>query len=109
MDALLLSGGIDSIALAAWLRPWFGITINYGQLSARAEICAAEHVASQMGIRHFVIHVDCASLGSGDLVGGSAHSLAPASDWWPFRNQLLLTISAMHAVRLGVKRLLLGT
>jgi 7-cyano-7-deazaguanine synthase len=47
-------------------------------------------------------------LGSGDLAGKPPHANAPASDWWPFRNQFLLTVAAMHAVDLGVNRLLIG-
>ena len=62
-----------------------------------------------LGIDHHTIRADCSSLGSGDLCGTNSLPGAPTSDWWPFRNQLLITLAAMHAVRLGVKRLLLGT
>jgi 7-cyano-7-deazaguanine synthase len=109
MDAVLLSGGMDSISLAAWLRPGAAITIDYGQACAAAEICAAQHISGLMGIQHHTIHADCSSFGSGDLCGAASLPCAPASDWWPFRNQLLITLAAMYAVRLGVHRLLLGT
>ena len=36
MRALLLSGGMDSIALAFWKRPEIAITIDYGQRAAEA-------------------------------------------------------------------------
>lgn len=109
MDAVLLSGGMDSISLAAWLKPNAAITIDYGQVCAAAEICAAKHVSMVLGIEHHTIRADCSSLGSGDLSGSSPLPCAPETDWWPFRNQLLITLAAMHAVRLGIKRLLLGT
>jgi len=38
MKAILLSGGLDSIALAYWLRPQIAVTIDYGQRPARAVI-----------------------------------------------------------------------
>src|SRR5258705_8355664 len=107
MDAVLLSGGMDSISLAAWLRPTTAITIDYGQVCASAEICAAKHVSMLLGIDHHTIRADCSSLGSGDLCGTNSLPCAPATEWWPFRNQLLITLSAMYGVRLGVKRLIL--
>ncbi len=109
MNALLLSGGMDSIALAWWLRPEVAFTVNYGQVSASAEILASAHIASQLGMRHEVITADVRSLGAGDLAGAERHSLAPESEWWPFRNQLLITLAGMRGVGLGVKRLLIGT
>lgn len=109
MDAILLSGGIDSIALAAWLRPGIAITVDYGQLSAEAEIRSAAHVARELSIAHHTITANCRSLGSGDLAGTAADRSAPASEWWPFRNQLLVTLAGMLAIRLQVDRLFLGT
>jgi 7-cyano-7-deazaguanine synthase len=108
-DAVLLSGGMDSIALTVWVKPQIAITCNYGQLAAEGELRAAQKIASELGIAHEVIAVNCQSLGSGDLAGTPASPLAPMSEWWPFRNQLLVTFSAMAAIRLGVSRLLLGT
>ncbi len=34
--------------------------------------------------------------------------LAPIPEWWPYRNQLLVTVSAARALSLGVQRLMLG-
>jgi len=107
--ALLLSGGMDSLSLAWWKRPAFAITIDYGQLASQAEIAASTEVCRQLKIEHHVIRIDCRSLGSGDMAGAGADRYAPASDWWPYRNQLLLTIAAMKAINLGANLLLLGT
>ena len=106
---LLLSGGMDSIAIAYWKRPDVAFTIDYGQLSARGEICASESVCESLEIPHQVITVDCSSLGSGDLAGKTPTTLAPVSEWWPFRNQLLLTLAGMQAVALSVSTLLFGS
>jgi 7-cyano-7-deazaguanine synthase len=43
------------------------------------------------------------------MAGKAALSVAPVSDWWPFRNQMLITLAAMKGVGLGVGRLLIGT
>lgn len=107
--ALLLSGGMDSIAVAFWKRPEVTFTVNYGQLSAGGEIDAAKAVSESLGIVHEVIVVDCRGLGSGDLSGKAPIPSAPTSDWWPFRNQLLITLVAMRAIALAVDTLLFGT
>lgn len=108
-DAILLSGGMDSIALAYWKKPSVAFTFNYGQLAAMAEIDASAYVAKELGIDHHVISVDLRSLGAGDMAGTAAGRYAPASDWWPYRNQMLVTLAAMKAVSLGVRQLMLGT
>lgn len=108
-QGILLSGGMDSIALAYWLRPQVSLTIDYGQKAAQAEIAAAAKVSALLSIQHQVIRVDCAHLGSGDLSGKAAAGLAPKSDWWPFRNQLLITVCGMAAVQLGLSKLLIGS
>lgn len=109
MRAILLSGGMDSIALAYWQRPERAITIDYGQQAASAEIGAASQVAGELGMPHHVIRVDCSSLGSGDMAGRQAVDGAPVPEWWPFRNQLLLTLSGMLSVSLGVREIMIGS
>lgn len=106
--ALLLSGGMDSVSIAWWKRPNVCITIDYGQKPAEAEIVAAGQVARLLNIPHEVICVDCSALGSGDMAGSAPSEVAPVSEWWPFRNQLLITLAGMAAVKSGVKRLLIG-
>jgi 7-cyano-7-deazaguanine synthase len=107
--ALLLSGGIDSVALAYWHRPELAITVDYGQLPAAGEVAAAKAVCAELAVDHVVVHVDCSSIGSGDLLGTPASSLAPVPEWWPFRNQLLVTLAASAVAGRPISRLLLGT
>jgi len=108
-SGLMLSGGMDSLTLAWWKRPEIAFTLNYGQLAAQAEIEASMNICQQLDIPHHVIEIDCRQLGSGDMAGRQADSLAPASDWWPFRNQMLVTLTAMKAITFGVTHLWLGT
>ena len=108
-SALLLSGGMDSLCLAWWKQPEIAITIDYGQLPAKAELDASRAICSRLGIEHHHCVVDCRQLGSGDMAGAPPDVNAPASDWWPYRNQLLVTLAAMKAIALGVSRLLIGT
>lgn len=107
--AILLSGGMDSIALAYWKRPKVAITVDYGQRAAESEIKAAARVSEILGMEHQVLHVDCSSLGSGDLIGIAPLSVAPISEWWPYRNQMLVTMALMKAIQLDVKELLVGS
>jgi 7-cyano-7-deazaguanine synthase len=107
--ALLLSGGVDSAALAKWKHPALAITVDYGQLSAEGEIRASAQIAHELSIPHEIVRVDCSSLGSGDLSGLSAIGCAPSSEWWPYRNQMLVTLSAMKAISFGVTTLLVGS
>ena len=107
--ALLLSGGMDSLAIAWWKRPDIAITLDCGLEAADVEKRASAAVCAQLGIEHHIVHIDCRSLGSGDMANAAPDAAAPASDWWPYRNQMLLTFAAMKCIGLGVKRLLLGT
>lgn len=107
--ALLLSGGIDSISLAYWKRPDLAFTIDYGQTCADAEFRASSQICKDLGIEHVTISVDCSSIGSGDLAGRGSIDGSPSIEWWPYRNQLLVTLAAMRAIELNVNEILLGT
>ncbi len=107
-SAILLSGGMDSVALAYWKRPGIAYTVNYGQLPATGEIRAAAAVCEELRIRHRVLQTNCREVGSGDMAGGKASELAPVPEWWPFRNQLLITLAGAAAVADGVRELIFG-
>lgn len=106
--ALLLSGGIDSAALAAWKRPSLAITIDYGQAAALAEIRASKEICAALNLPQEIVRVDCSALGSGELAGQSPSMFAPSPEWWPFRNQLLITLAAMKCIGLGIDTILVG-
>lgn len=106
---ILLSGGMDSISIAYWKRPAIAYTIDYGQLQAGGEIRAASAVCETLGIRHRILMVDCGILGSGEMAGRKPSDLAPVPEWWPFRNQLLITIAGAAALDDDVRELIFGT
>lgn len=106
---LLLSGGMDSISIAWWKRPQWAVTIDYGQKPAAAEKLAASQVCKELGIEHEILTVDCSQLGSGDLVHLAPDARAATSDWWPYRNQLLITLACMRAIARDVQVLYIGT
>ncbi|NKJ07953.1 MULTISPECIES: 7-cyano-7-deazaguanine synthase [unclassified Rhizobium] len=106
--ALLLSGGMDSTCLAYWRKPDLAITIDYGHKAAAGEIRAATAVCQTLGIDHKIIHCDLSALGSGDLAGAEANPHAPASEWWPYRNQMLVTIAAMECIKHKIDVLEIG-
>ena len=107
--ALLLSGGVDSIALAWRLRPPLAITVNYGQRPFDGEKRAAAAVCESLEIEHRIVAVDASSYGSGDLSEGEPLAAAPVSEWWPYRNQFIATVAAMATIGDGVDMLAFGT
>lgn len=109
MTALLLSGGMDSIALLYWTRPDIALTIDYGQKCAEAEIRSSQYACEQLNIDHHILHIDGSTLGSGDMSNEMPHPLAPQTDWWPYRNQFLITIAAMKLIKIGVTKILIGS
>jgi 7-cyano-7-deazaguanine synthase len=100
---------MDSTAIAYWQRPAVAITIDYGQRPAAGEIRAAQAVANALELDHHVLRIDLSLLGSGDMAGLAPLEIATVPEWWPFRNQALITLAAMKGVTIGVDRLLIGT
>lgn len=108
-NLLLLSGGLDSTALAALLRPEGCLTVNYGQKSARAEIEASSKICQELSLSHFIITVPIIKLGLGDMSSSPSSDLSPHSEFWPFRNQFLITIGAMYAAKHKFSSVSIGT
>src|SRR3990167_8229199 len=106
---LLLSGGIDSIALAAWYRPELCLTVRYGQSAADAEVQSSGRICQELGLRHEVIDAALPSLGSGCMAGEAASPHSQHEEFWPFRNQYLITLAGMVAIKSGLSEILIGT
>lgn len=110
---LLLSGGIDSAALAALIRPAWALVVDYGQRPAAAEVRAASAVAAALGIPIAELAIDLRAVGSGLLLRedppdaapeavaaeeGGARVPSPSPEWWPMRNQFLCTLASAWAL-----------
>jgi len=108
MKALLLSGGMDSSSIAWWKRPDIAIFVDYGQLAARAEEEASKSICAAANIRHEMVSADCSALGSGNMSHQRSLEISPVPEWWPYRNQLILTLAAAAALRLGATGLMIG-
>ena len=106
---MLLSGGLDSAAVAATERPERALFVDYGQEAAEAERAAAKKIAQILEMELDEVTVDASTIGSGALVSEEPLEMAPSPEWFPFRNQLLVTIAATHAIRTGHQSILLGT
>lgn len=109
MKGLLLSGGMDSMALAWLERPEHCFFVDYGQLPANKEEEVSRVVAERVGSQYHSIKIDCGSIGAGCLIGKSEAKFSPSLEWWPFRNQLLVTIVGSKALEIGICNLLIGT
>lgn len=108
MKALLLSGGLDSAALAWWLRPDICVTINYGQIAAKGELAAAEALSEAMSLRHRTITADLSSIGAGTMLNKAPVAGAAAAEFWPYRNQMLVTLASMLLLPEGLTEVWLG-
>lgn len=115
---LLLSGGHDSIALAAWLQPDACLTIDYGQLPFEGELRASTAATRELGINLHTVRIDLSPVGSGLLHSratepGKANAPnsvdAPSPEWWPYRNQLLVSIAAAWALPRGFTEIAVGS
>lgn len=109
---LLLSGGLDSTSLSALLRPDHCLIIDYGQLAAQAEVRAAQQVSIELGLSSTVVRVPAQQIGAGLMSGEQndrPREWGTAPEWWPFRNQLLVTLAAAWGVTRGYGKILLGT
>ncbi|OOG75443.1 7-cyano-7-deazaguanine synthase [Flavobacterium sp. A45] len=106
---ILLSGGIDSICLAYGIKPEIAYTIDYGQTVAKREIYVSQYICKELNIEHKVISVDCKSLGSGTLANSKNLIFSPSDEWWPYRNQLIITLALMQGIKDGINELHLAT
>ncbi len=96
---LLLSGGLDSAALAAWTRPALTLFVDYGQKPREAEARAARAVAAHLNLPFASISLPLTDLGGGLMHDDTPLPGAPSPEWWPFRNQFLATAGAAVAVQ----------
>jgi 7-cyano-7-deazaguanine synthase len=104
-SVLLLSGGVDSAAVALLERPSVGLFVDYGQAAARAERRAAKQIQVAAAIEWAELAIDCTPIAPERYVGGSLDM----SRWWPYRNQLIVTFGAAWAILEGADEILIGT
>lgn len=109
MSVLLFSGGIESTCLALIHKPALLFTVNYGQKCARGEVRSSSLIAKKLNLKHEVIEVNICSLGSGDLSDSPALRNRKATEFWPFRNQFLITLAAMRCSQLELNQVIIGT
>jgi len=105
---LLLSGGLDSAALLYILinqgREVLPVFVNYGQITAKAELVAVTALTEAMKCTLQTVTMDeLALLGGGTLVDSSSRN-----EYFPFRNLMLLTVGAMKAVHSGASEVAIG-
>lgn len=106
---LLLSGGLDSTALAHLLRPALCVVFDYGQRCGRAEKRAATAVCRALDLPLLSVRIDLTEIGAGLLLDEQPVEAAPSPEWWPFRNQLLVTAAASIALRENLNRVIIGS
>lgn len=105
---LLFSGGLDSTALAALLRPEL-LFVDYGQRPAKSEKAAATRIAELLELQLHAVELGIGDFGAGLLHGGRTVPDAPSPEWWPYRNQFLATAAAAFAIQTGCESVALGS
>lgn len=108
MRLLLFSGGLDSTALAYMMRPDRLLFVDYGQIPAAGERRAALQIASELQIPIDERSLDCRSIGQGRLAGAEAPPNEPP-EFWPLRNQFLITVAGMAYFDQAPLEILIGT
>lgn len=108
--ALLLSGGIESTCLAWRLRPDVAITIDYGQVSSLGEIQASKSVCEYLELEHRVISAKTNFVRSGLLAGAGGGSVFNNEhpEFWPYRNQFIITCALMALFSEPISKLAIG-
>lgn len=106
---VLLSGGLDSTALAAILRPALTVFVDYGQRPREAEERAAGAVAAHLGLAFTTVRLPLTEIGGGLMLDGTPLPNSPSPEWWPYRNQFLATAGAALALRHGLSRVALAS
>ncbi len=104
-----MSGGLDSSAIAWWLRPELCVTVDYGQRSAEGEMAASTAICKAIGLPHRKIVVDLSSLGSGTMAGKVPAAGGVSGEFWPYRNQMLVTLAAMLLMPQGIGEIMVGS
>jgi 7-cyano-7-deazaguanine synthase len=109
MKILLLSGGIESTCLAISWQPDLCFTVDYGQVSAPGEVAASRLIARHLRLDHEVARINLNEFGAGLLSGRGRGGPTGAPEFWPFRNQMLITLAAMRFDRIPNVRICIGT
>ena len=109
MKLLLFSGGVESTCLALMHHPDLLLTIDYGHKSAEGELRTSSFIANYLKMKHETLRVCINSLGVGDLAGGVTLDGREATEFWPFRNQFLITLASMKCVKEKFNEIFIGT
>jgi len=109
MKVLLFSGGIDSTCLAWSERPDRLAFIDYGQIPAKGELRACKAIAEELKIPFDVLNADLRQFGSGSMAGKASADGGIVAEFWPYRNQMLITLVAMAYHDQGLREIIIGT
>lgn len=116
---LLFSGGIDSTVLLFWLldRKYevYPLHINYGQKSFEGELKAIKNIVSGLTEQNLLVLELPAlhSIGRGSLVGEYPQEVSDRNEWYaseffPNRNMILISIAAAYGYKLQAFNIAIG-
>lgn len=111
MSLLLISGGIDSAAIAFAFRPKHALIVDYGQRPFAGELRAAQQICARLEMTLHNIRCDLSGNARGIMFGNvkSNDLRAPSPEWVPLRNFILAGIAGNLSARLGAGEVLIGS
>ena len=98
----------SSTCIAYRERPDICLTIDYGQIAAPGELTASRLIAKALKLDHEVIKTNVREFGLG-LLAGQRIAATKHPEFWPFRNQLLITLAAMRLYKTAEVHLIIGS
>ena len=107
--ALLISGGIESTCLAWLLKPELAFTVDYGQVPAPTEISSSKDICAFLNIEHIVLKAPIEFMRVGLMSRNSNTQDAKHPEFWPYRNQFILTCVMMAAYGRDVAEIMIGS
>lgn len=107
--AVLFSGGFDSSCLVKLTRPNICYFVDYGQVTVLAEYNAAKSISRELDTPLVKLSTNLRELGCGTLAGENSCEGGYPAEWWPYRNQMLITLAGMRAFKDGVSEIVIGT
>jgi 7-cyano-7-deazaguanine synthase len=93
------------------LKPEKLVFFDYGQRPAKGEARASHAVAAALGVELDVRRADMSAFGHGtmSISGAPLASASKAPEFWPYRNQMLITFAAMMYAAGPLTEILIGT
>jgi 7-cyano-7-deazaguanine synthase len=91
------------------LRPELAFTIDYGQRPAPTEISSSKNICALLDIEHLILSAPTDFVRTGLMSPNPVTQDLQHPEFWPYRNQFILTCALMAAYEHGATEILIGS